>query len=165
MNGRSVFWPAICAAILMMGAVLTAAETSKISPLEIGADAPDFGLAGVDGKEYRLADFADAKILVIVFTANHCPTAQAYEERIMQLVTDYKNKGVAVVAISPNDPLAVRLDELGYSDMGDSLEDMKLRAAERKFNFPYLCAGKLILNYSKKKQTCLSLLSAYQLLF
>ena len=56
-------------------------------------------------------------------------------------MTDYKSKGVAVVAISPNDPLAVRLDEMSYSDMGDSLEDMKIRADERKFNFPYLYDG------------------------
>lgn len=117
------------------------AEQKRIVPLEIGAQAPDFDLPGVDGKNYRLSDFADANILVVVFTANHCPTAQAYEGRIMQLVTDYKDKGVAVVAISPNDPLAVRLDELGYSDLGDSFEEMKIRVKERKFNFPYLYDG------------------------
>jgi thiol-disulfide isomerase/thioredoxin len=139
MNRRMIFWAAIITAILTTA--LTAAETVKVTPLEIGAAAPDFKLPGVDGKEYRLADFADANILVIVFTANHCPTAQAYEERIMQLVKDYKDKGVAVVGISPNDPLAVRLDELSYSDMGDSFEDMKIRAEERKFNFPYLYDG------------------------
>jgi thiol-disulfide isomerase/thioredoxin len=60
----------------------------------------------------------------------------------MQLVTDYKSKGVAVVAISPNNPLAVRLDEMSYSDLGDSFDEMKMRAAERKFNFPYLYDGK-----------------------
>jgi len=139
MNGRNVFWSAILIATIVMGNV--SAETSKVVPLEIGATAPDFSLPGVDGREYRLADFADANILVIVFTANHCPTAQAYESRLMQLVTDYKSKGVAVVAISPNDPQAVRLDELGYTDMGDSLDEMKIRAAERKFNFPYLYDG------------------------
>jgi thiol-disulfide isomerase/thioredoxin len=139
MNGRNVFWPAILIAMLVIGGV--SAETSKVVPLEIGAAAPDFSLPGVDNREHRLADFADANILVIAFMANHCPTAQAYEDRLMQLVTDYKSKGVAVVAISPNDPLAVRLDELGYSDLGDSLEDMKIRAAERKFNFPYLYDG------------------------
>ena len=139
MNGRQVRGSAIIIAMIVMGNV--SAETSKVMPLEIGAAAPDFRLPGVDGREYRLADFADAKILVIVFTANHCPTAQAYEDRLMQLVTDYKNKGVAVVAISPNDPLAVRLDELAYTDLGDSFEEMKIRAAERKFNFPYLYDG------------------------
>ncbi|MGD1041615.1 MAG: redoxin domain-containing protein [Sedimentisphaerales bacterium] len=139
MNGRNVFWSAVFIAMIVMGSV--SAETSKVVPLEIGAVAPEFNLPGVDGREYGIADFAKAKILVVVFTANHCPTAQAYEGRIMQLVTDYKNKGVAVVAISPNDPLAVRLDELGYTDLGDSFEEMKIRAAERKFNFPYLYDG------------------------
>ena len=140
MNGQKKFWSAILIAMIVTGIV--SAETSKVAPLEIGAAAPDFNLPGVDGKNYRLADFADANILVIVFTANHCPTAQAYEGRLMQLVTDYKNKGVAVVAISPNDPLAIRLDELGYTDLGDSFEEMKIRAAERKFNFPYLYDGR-----------------------
>jgi thiol-disulfide isomerase/thioredoxin len=140
MNGRNVFWSAILIAILATGPVM-AAETSKVVPLEIGSAAPDFSLPGANGKNYRLADFADANILVIVFMANHCPTAQAYESRIMQLVTDYKSKGVAVAAISPNDPQAVRLDEMGYTDIGDSFEEMKIRAAERKFNFPYLYDG------------------------
>ena len=80
-------------------------------------------------------------MLVVVFTCNHCPTAQAYEDRIKQLAADYKDKKVAVVAISPNDPQAVRLDELGYTDVGDSLEDMKLRAKDKEFNFPYLYDG------------------------
>jgi len=137
MNGQKIFRSIVIIAILMTAAVF--AETIK--PLDIGATAPDFNLPGVDGKNYRLADFADANILVIVFTANHCPTAQAYEKRIMQLETDYKAKGVAVVAISPNDPLAVRLDEMSYTDMGDSFEEMKIRAEERKFNFPYLYDG------------------------
>ncbi|MCU0916834.1 MAG: redoxin domain-containing protein, partial [Planctomycetes bacterium] len=82
-----------------------------------------------------------AKVLVIVFTCNHCPTAQAYEERLKKLAADYKDKGVALVAISPNDPLAVRLDELGYTDVGDSLADMKIRAKDKQFNFPYLYDG------------------------
>jgi thiol-disulfide isomerase/thioredoxin len=110
--------------------------------LAIGSKAPDFKLTGTDGKLYSLASFAKAKILMIVFTCNHCPTAQAYEDRIIQLASDYKSKGVQVIAISPNDPLAVRLDELGYSDMGDSFEEMKLRSKQKKYNFPYLYDGK-----------------------
>jgi peroxiredoxin len=77
----------------------------------------------------------------VIFTCNHCPTAQAYEERIMKLHADYRDRGVALVAISPNDPLAVRLDELGYSDLGDSFEDMKVHAERRGFEFPYLYDG------------------------
>src|SRR5512146_1390325 len=72
--------------------------------LQIGDAAPDFDLPGVDGKRHRLKDFADAKFLVIVFTCNHCPTAQAYEQRIQRLADDYRDKGVTLVAISPNDP-------------------------------------------------------------
>jgi len=110
--------------------------------LPIGTRAPDFKLPAVDGKTYTLASFAKAKLLVIVFTCNHCPTAQAYEDRIIQLVKDYKPKGVELVAIMPNDPEAVRLDELGYTDMGDTFEEMKLRAKQKKFNFPYLYDGR-----------------------
>ncbi len=110
--------------------------------LAIGASAPDFSLPGVDGKTYTLASFKDAGVLVIVFTCNHCPTAQAYEDRMIQLTKDYQGKGVAVVAIMPNDPTSISLDELGYTDMGDSFEEMKRRAAEKQFNFPYLYDGK-----------------------
>lgn len=109
--------------------------------LAIGDRAPDFELEGVDGQKYSLKNFADAKLLLVIFTCNHCPTAQSYESRIQQLHADYHDKGVALVAISPNDDKAVRLDELGYTDLGDSLEDMKLRAKERDFKFPYLYDG------------------------
>src|SRR5690348_9977585 len=110
-------------------------------PLAIGSKAPDFSLPAVDGKTYSLNDFSSYKVLTIIFTCNHCPTAQAYEERIKQLVTDYQSKGVAVVAISPNDPLCVRLDEMGYTDLGDSFDEMKIRARDKNFNFPYLYDG------------------------
>jgi peroxiredoxin len=109
--------------------------------LALGAKAPGFALPGVDGKAHALAEYEKAKVLVIVFTCNHCPTAQAYEERIKKLVTDYQDKGVALVAISPNDPKAVRLDELGYTDLSDSLEEMKIRAQDKEYNFPYLYDG------------------------
>jgi peroxiredoxin len=109
--------------------------------LAIGASAPDFSLPGVDGKTYSLTDFADAKVLVVLFTCNHCPTAQAYEERVEKLATGYRDKGVALVAISPNDPLAVRLDELGYTDLSDSFEEMKIRARDHKYSYPYLYDG------------------------
>jgi peroxiredoxin len=117
------------------------AEPPGFETLNIGDAAPDFKLPGVDGNDHALADFKEAKLLLVVFTCNHCPTAQAYEERIAKLHADYKNRGVVVVAISPNDPLAVRLDELGYTDLGDSFEDMKLRAKEQGFQFPYLYDG------------------------
>jgi peroxiredoxin len=129
------------AVAFLAGAGATWADPPELRTLPIGAAAPDFKLPGVDGREHALKDFADASILVVVFTCNHCPTAQAYEDRILRLHADYKEKGVALVDISPNDPKAVRLDELGYTDLSDSLEEMKLRARERKFTFPYLYDG------------------------
>ena len=109
--------------------------------LEIGSKAPDFKLPGIDGKTYTLSSFKNAKTLVIVFTCDHCPTAQAYEERLIDLTKEYKARGVAVVAIMPNDPKSVQLDELGYADLGDSFEEMKLHAKRKGFNFPYLFDG------------------------
>jgi peroxiredoxin len=128
-------------ATLLAGAGVASADPPDLRTLPVGAAAPDFNLPGVDGRTHALKDFDDARILVVVFTCNHCPTAQAYEDRIIRLHTDYKDKGVALVAISPNDPKAVRLDELGYTDLSDSLEEMKVRAKERKFAFPYLYDG------------------------
>ncbi|MHC4436528.1 MAG: redoxin domain-containing protein [Planctomycetota bacterium] len=132
---------AIAIALLFPAPEFSQAQ-QKVKTLEIGRQAPDFNLPGVDGRNYRLADFAEAKILVVIFTCNHCPTAQAYEDRIIKLASDYKNKGVVVVAISPNDPQAVRLDELGYSDMSDTFEEMKIRSEDKNYNFPYLYDGK-----------------------
>ncbi len=121
------------------GPMLTADGLTKT--LEIGASAPDFDLPGVDGKRHSLKDYTDARILMIVFTANHCKTAQAYEERLKQIVSDYQGKGVKVVAIGANDPKALSLSEMVYSDMGDSFDEMKIRAQERNFNYPYLYDG------------------------
>ena len=101
----------------------------------------DFQLPGVDGKTYSLKRFRRAKVLVVVFTCNHCPTAQAYEGRIARLHEDYRDQAVAVVAISPNNPAALRLDELGYSDLGDSFEEMKIRAKDHNYTYPYLYDG------------------------
>ncbi|SDM18349.1 Peroxiredoxin [Catalinimonas alkaloidigena] len=114
---------------------------TDVKTLELGASAPDFKLPGVDGKYHTLAEYQDAPVLAVIFTCNHCPTAQAYEERIKQLVTDYQSKGVQVIAISPNSPLALLYDELGYTDLGDTYEDMKMRAEDEDFNFPYLYDG------------------------
>ena len=128
------------AALFLLATFALAADDDHPT-LAIGSPAPNFALPGIDGHTHELADYAKAKVLVVIFTCNHCPTAQLYETRIKQLVSDYQNKGVAFVAINPNSPEAVRLDELGYTDVGDSLEDMKIRAAYRHFNFAYLYDG------------------------
>ena len=129
------------AALVFGGFITTLAADLQPSPLAIGSTAPDFDLPGVDGRKYALKDFSQAKALIVLFTCNHCPTAQYYESRIRQIVADYKPKGVAVVAISPNDPKSVRLDELGWSDLSDTFEEMKIRARDSKFDFPYLYDG------------------------
>ncbi|MCX6615928.1 MAG: redoxin family protein [Acidobacteria bacterium] len=126
---------------LLLAPWLALAAEEAVKTLEIGAQAPDFRLEGVDGRWYSLKDFAKAKILVVVFTCNHCPTAQAYEERLKLLVDDYQGKGVAFVAISPNDENSVRLNELGYTDLSDSFAEMKIRAAHKEFDYPYLYEG------------------------
>ena len=130
----------ILALLVACSGVVQAAEENPPT-LAIGAAAPDFSLPATDGRTYRLSDFASSKVLVIVFTCVHCPTAQLYEGRIKKLAADYRGRGVALVAIQPNNPKAVRLDELGYTDMSDSLSEMKIRAAYRHFNFPFLYDG------------------------
>lgn len=126
---------------LCCAAVLATPAADTIPTLAIGAKAPDFDLPGVDGKNHTLAEYAAAKVLVIVFTCNHCPTAQAYEDRLLAIDTDYKGKGVTLVAINPNSNRGLRLDELGYTDVADSLPEMKIRAEHKKFTFPYLDDG------------------------
>lgn len=113
----------------------------EVKTLAIGATAPDFSLPDVSGKFYSLADFSDAKILVIIFTCNHCPTAQAYEDRVIQFTKDYNSKGVTVVGIMPNSTLGLLPEEGGYTDLNDSYEDMIIRAKYKAFNFPYLYDG------------------------
>jgi len=97
--------------------------------LKIGSPAPDFNLPAVDGKTYSLNSFDDKKALIVIFSCNHCPYVQAYEDRIKQIQSEYEGKGVLVVAINSNE------DE-GYPE--DSFENMKKRATEQKFNFLYL---------------------------
>jgi len=128
--------------LLLAPSPFATAEESKPHPtLAIGSLAPDFCLPGVDDKTHCLKDYGGSKVLVIAFICNHCPTSQLYETRIKQLVDDYQDKGVTLVAIEPNNPDAVRLNEMGYTDVGDSFEDMKIRAEYRHFNFSYLYDG------------------------
>jgi len=109
--------------------------------LAIGSAAPDFALPGVDGKVHKLSDYAGSPVLAVVFACNHCPISQMYEQRIQQLSDDYKDRGVAVVVIQPNDPKAIRVDELDSSDTSDTLEEMKIRVAFKHLRYPYLYDG------------------------
>ena len=142
-NRNIVQFSQICLILLvfLVAPQLNGQSDKEIRTLEIGMKAPDFDLPGIDDRNYSLSDFDNFKFLVIIFTCNHCPTAQSYEDRIVALVNNYKEKGIGFVGISPNDPLSLRLDELGYSDLGDELDDMKIRAKEKGFDFPYLYDG------------------------
>ncbi|MFC2075041.1 thioredoxin family protein [Bdellovibrionota bacterium] len=97
--------------------------------MDIGDRIIDFGLKGVDGKEHNLEEYADKKAIVILFTCNHCPYAQAYEDRFVEIQKDYASKGVQVIAINSN-------EDVNYPE--DSFENMIERSKKKKFNFPYL---------------------------
>jgi thiol-disulfide isomerase/thioredoxin len=113
----------------------------EVKTLAIGSVAPPFNLPDVSGKFYTLDDFKDAKALVIIFTCNHCPTAQAYEDRLINFTKEYKGKGVAVVGIMPNSTMGLLPEECGYTDLNDSYDEMMIRHRDKKYNFPYLYDG------------------------
>ena len=141
-SARAVFLaiPALFVAAFGQEAGLTPRTNNQHPILAIGSPAPNFELPGIDDKVHKLADY-QARVLVVMFICNHCPTSQLYEGRMKKLVTDYQSKAVDFVAINPNDPKAVTLSELGYTDVTDSPEDMKIRPEFRHFNFPYLYDG------------------------
>jgi peroxiredoxin len=136
-RGLNQMWRMIC---LLFFTFTAFAQTSH-PILPLGSSAPDFSLPGVDGKIHSIGDYASSPVLVVVFTCNHCPIAQMYEQRIQQLEADYRDRGVAVVAIQPNNPKAIRIDELDSSDISDSLEEMKIRFAYKHLHYPYLYDG------------------------
>ncbi len=107
----------------------TATSPVKVDGYKIGDVATDFSLPNVDGDMVSLADFKDAKGFIVIFTCNTCPYSVAYEDRIIDLDKKYKPTGYPVIAINPNDPAAIE---------GDELADMKVRAIEKGFTFPYL---------------------------
>lgn len=113
-------------------------EHAEPVTLGINQPAPEFNLKGTDGKFYSLNSFSKAKVLVVIFSSNHCPTAQAYEDRIITITRDYQSQGVNIVMISSNSIEALNLSELGYTDLGDTYEEMTIRVKDKKYNFPYL---------------------------
>jgi len=103
-----------------------AVETDRIP---MGTPCPDFALPGVDGRDYRLADFKDSPVLVVMFICNHCPYVKAIEDRYIALARDYAPKGVQFVGICANDPV-------DYPD--DSFASLKARWEQKGYGFPYL---------------------------
>jgi thiol-disulfide isomerase/thioredoxin len=128
-------------AVIAAGVLAVPACRSGSTSLALGSSAPDFALPGVDGQVHKLSDYAASHVLAVVFTCNHCPASQQSERRLQQLHDDYRAKGVAVVAINPNNAEAIPASALKYSDVGDSLADMKTRATHRNLAYPYLYDG------------------------
>lgn len=104
----------------------------KSEAIKMGTPAPEFRLKSVDGKDYNLDQFADAKALVILFICNHCPYVQAVEDRIIALQRDYGSKGVQLVGICSNDPT-------DYPD--DTPQKLLQRWKNKSYGFPYLVDG------------------------
>ena len=128
--------------LTMFFAMALSVAAAPVHPiLDLGSPAPDFSLPGVDGRVHKLSDYAASPVLVIVFTCNHCPIASIYETRIQKLADEYATKGVAVVAIQPNDPEALRVDELDSADTNDTLDEMKIRVRYKHLRYPYLYDG------------------------
>jgi peroxiredoxin len=78
--------------IALLMAAATALAADEHATLAIGASAPDFSLPGIDGRTHSLTDYASSRILAVLFTCNHCPTAQMYEDRIKKLADDYQGR-------------------------------------------------------------------------
>ena len=117
------------------------AQVDGVQDLKIGDTAPDFSLPGIDGKSHSLADYRDAKILMIVFISNHCPDSHAAQGRILKLAAEMKNQGLVVVGINPNNPEGLTINELGYTKYNDGFDDMKKYAADTGLTIPYLYDG------------------------
>ena len=97
--------------------------------LQLNSVMPEFKLKGTDDKIYDSTSYSGLNALLIIFSCNHCPYVQAYENRIKMVQEDYKKDNLLVFAINSN-------DDSQYSD--DSFESMKIRSKEKEFNFPYL---------------------------
>jgi len=95
----------------------------------VGDVVNNFSLMNVDGKNVSLTDYKDEEGVIVVFTCNHCPYAKAYETRIMELDAKYAALNYPVIAINPNDPA---------KEPDDSPENMKKRAKDMNYSFPYL---------------------------
>ncbi|MBP6826051.1 MAG: thioredoxin family protein [Saprospiraceae bacterium] len=118
----------VFAAFVLAGAFLLYSATAP-SGYIVGDKADDFSLKNVDGRTVSLSDYKDIKGYIVVFTCNHCPYAQLYEQRIIDLHNKYNSKGFPVIAINPNSPLIVE---------EDSFEEMQRRSRQHHYPFVYL---------------------------
>lgn len=139
---KTIKWIGIFPALAFGVSLLTAADYTPPDArvLKIGDHAPAFSLLGVDGKTYSLDDFK-TDVLMVIFLSNHCPDSHAVEPRLMAFIKEMQGKSFSVVAINPNNPAGLTIDELGFSKYSDSYDEMKLYAKEQNFPFPYLNDG------------------------
>ena len=100
-----------------------------MSHIPLGTDSPDFNLKATDNNFYNLSSFSDKKILVVMFTCNHCPFVKAYEDRLIKIQEDYSNRLVSLIAINSN-------ETINYPE--DTFEKMQIRVTEKSYNFTYL---------------------------
>ena len=137
-------------ALLALAAPLRAAETPLLDKngnpagfhtLALGDIAPGFTLPGIDGRTHSLAEFAGPEVLMVLFTSNHCPTSHGIERRLQKLRDDFRSRSFALVAINPNHPDGLLIDELGYGEFTDSFADMAPYAKQNGWDFPYLYDG------------------------
>lgn len=122
-------------AVLLLATGLVAclrADERQYPQVAIGAKAPGFSLVNaVDGRTVAFQP-GDGKLSVVVFTCNQCPYAKAFEPRIIEVARQYAPKGVVFYAVNPN-------DDARYSE--ETLENMKARAVEKGYPYPYLKDG------------------------
>jgi len=97
--------------------------------LELGKTAPDFKLKGTDGKDYSIDSFKDAKLLIVLFTCNHCPYVVGSEDRMIKFYDDYATKGVAMIGINSNETQGHPTDDFA---------NMQTHAKEKGFKWPYV---------------------------
>ena len=128
---QSLALVALVAVAALALAVPVLADDAAPKALSLGSAIPmaDQKMKNVDGKEVAVADIKGSKGTLVVFTCNACPWAKAWEDRIVALGNEYKDKGIGVIAVNANDPGKVAED--GY-------DQMKTRAQEKKFGFPYV---------------------------
>ncbi len=148
---RSLLFILFASLIALVPTSLAAAEAKPaldssghpfdLKTLAIGESAPDFALPGIDGRVWRLADLSGTDVLMVLFTSNHCPTSHGIEGRLKKLRDDLRGRSVSIVAINPNHPDGLSVNELGYGEYGDSFEEMKPYAAKLGWDFPYLYDG------------------------
>jgi len=97
--------------------------------LKPGDKAVPFSLKNVDGTTVSLSDYNSQKGVIVIFTCNPCPFAKAYEQRIIDLHNKYAGMGFPVLALNSNNPSV---------SPEDSFDNMKSRAKEKSYPFPYL---------------------------